>query len=887
MRPIKLKMSAFGAYVKPIELDFVTGLDGENFFLIHGATGSGKTTILDAISFALYGKTSGGSRTGEMMRSEQAAPTDKTEVEFTFTLRGKIYRVVRNPKYLRASKRGTGLTEEKASAEIFENGNRVEAKDVSSYVENLLKFSHEQFRQVIMLPQGAFQKFLLARSDEKQKVLNMLFDAEFFKRVEEDLKSRAATAKNLFERLTERRKNLLADADGAEENLSALTEKISAQLSAAQAQVKTLEVQVSDAQKNFGDAENLAKLFETFAAKKQTLTEAQKLHEEISAELATAKTEFDTRTAEEDRRKELERLTAELATKKSALKNLQAARKKLDEAQLAATKSAAAVEDFIKYKKSCDDLMVTLKAEVERLKDAPAKKISAEKTLQEAQARAKLTEAIDELRKKIFLARKTLATKNSAHEAAEQKLSELRSAQSDGSAALLAKNLRDGVPCPVCGAIHHPTPAMSEKIIPTAAQIKTAERETKSLLDEKISAENFLAKLNGELKTQEKSLAENLQTATVAEAQAAFDKISADVKALDAYNVRIKNGEIKIRDTEQKLSAARDADKESDRVVENLRGNVDEMTRLIDEKYSANPTLLDEEISSTTQELNRLNAAFKRAQDNFNRLNRNFAAQSATVAAALKARDEIAAQVEGKTLPDVPALKKIFDDARANWKAAVEAKADLSTKLKTLNDVAKKLDALNDELVVAEKKFLMWKTLSDAASGKISKISFQRYYLATMFGEVITEANNRLEKMSNGRYNFQRKEDVTDRRYSGGLDLEVVDDYTGTARPVETLSGGESFLASLSLALGLAAVVQNNAGGIKLDTIFIDEGFGSLDAETLDFALKTLMDLQSGGRLVGIISHVEELKNQMPVRLEVTSGKTGSTAEFKHGSARD
>jgi len=175
----------------------------------------------------------------------------------------------------------------------------------------------------------------------------------------------------------------------------------------------------------------------------------------------------------------------------------------------------------------------------------------------------------------------------------------------------------------------------------------------------------------------------------------------------------------------------------------------------------------------------------------------------------------------------------------------------------------------------------MWKTLSDVASGKTStKISFQRYYLATMFKEVIEEANNRLEKMSGGRYRFKNKEDIGDRRRKAGLDLEILDEYTGTARPVETLSGGESFLASLSLALGLAAVVQNNSGGIKLDTIFIDEGFGTLDIETLDFAMKALIELQSGGRLVGIISHVEELKNQIPVRLEVFKTKTGSTAKF-------
>ena len=348
----------------------------------------------------------------------------------------------------------------------------------------------------------------------------------------------------------------------------------------------------------------------------------------------------------------------------------------------------------------------------------------------------------------------------------------------------------------------------------------------------------------------------------------------------------MKVGEVKIQDTEKKLLVAQEEDKKISGAAEKLRGEVTALTQNIDEKYLSEKTLIDTEISLATKQLAELNAAFNRAQDNFNRLNTLAASQQATVAAAQKIKAEFAAQVKGKTSPDMPALKKILNDTRVTERRAIELKANLSTRLERLKDLAEKISALKGDLYNADKNALMWKTLSDAASGKISKISFQRYYLATMFKEVIEEANNRLEKMSGGRYRFKSKDEVTDRRYSGGLDLEIVDDYTGTARPVETLSGGESFLASLSLALGLAAVVQNNAGGIKLDTIFIDEGFGTLDTETLDFAMKTLLELQSGGRLVGIVSHVEELKNQVPVRLEVFKTKTGSYAKFNPLSAR-
>ena len=273
MRPISLKMKAFGAYVKEIDLDFEKGLGGENFFLINGATGSGKTTILDAICYALYGESSGGSRTGKMMRAEAAAPTDKTEVEFVFSLRGKIYRIVRSPKYMKPKMRGEGFTEEKASAKIFENGSPLEAKDVSEYVKNLLGFGKEQFRQVVILPQGEFKKFLLANSKDKQDILNVLFNADFFKRVEEELKLKAADAEKIFRDLSRDKEKLLEDC--TEEELPALIKSLEEEFQAAQAQLKTLEAQALDAQKKFNDGEILSRLFKDVEKKSQALIATQ------------------------------------------------------------------------------------------------------------------------------------------------------------------------------------------------------------------------------------------------------------------------------------------------------------------------------------------------------------------------------------------------------------------------------------------------------------------------------------------------------------------------------------------------------------------------------------------------------------------------------------
>lgn len=888
MRPIKLKMAAFGAYSKPIEINFAEGLGNDNFFLIHGATGSGKTTILDAICFALYGKSSGGSRTGEMMRSEQATANDRTQVEFTFELNDKKYKILRNPSYMRPKLRGgEGLTEEKAAAQIFVDEKPIETKDVSKYVETLLKFTHEQFRQVIMLPQGAFQKFLLAKSEDKQKVLNTLFNAEFFKRVEDELKIKVSEAKKIFDELTTRKKNYLEEASCTESELPTLIKSYVEQLEAAKVQLKILEAQALDAQKNFNEGEILSKAFKDFEIKSQALDAAQKLLEKILSDLSKAKIELDKRTAEESQRESLKLQEAELAKKKFTLENLRAKRRELQIAFDAFKKSDEEVKRLTKLKKSCEDTMALLKIEVERLQDASAKKISAQKVLEEAQAREKLLAEVATMRNDIAAAEKNFIAASKLHETTEKTLSDLRERQISGSAARLASKLIDGKPCPVCGAIHHPKLAASSTEIPTDEQIKTAESKLKSLAEKKDLAARNLAGLKSKLETKEKALSEGAEIVTVAKAQAEFDKISADVKNLENYRRRIKTGEKKTAETVGALEAAEENCKKLSGEEKTLGGEVSAMEREVDAKYLTNSKLLDEEISAAQRELNQLNLAFERAQKNFNRLNAQVAAQKATVTAEEKNKSEIAAKVEGKTLPDTFSLKKARDDTRAAERKAIEENTRISTRIEQLKELSEKISALKDDLNAADRNFLMWKTLSDVANGKISKISFQRYYLATMFKEVILEANNRLEKMSNGRYRFQLKEDISGRERKAGLDLEIVDDYSGSARPVETLSGGESFLASLSLALGLAAVVQNNAGGIKLDTIFIDEGFGTLDAETLDFAMKTLIELQSGGRLVGIISHVEELKKQIPVRLEVTTSKTGSKAEFKRGLSRD
>ncbi|MBO4779339.1 MAG: hypothetical protein J5497_01750, partial [Selenomonadaceae bacterium] len=361
-----------------------------------------------------------------------------------------------------------------------------------------------------------------------------------------------------------------------------------------------MEAQAFAAQKNFSDGEILSKAFENFAGKSKALTAAQKLLAEISDELSAAQIEFDKRTAEESRRKELERLATELAQKKSALVKLQAKRKERDKADNAAADSAKKVSELEDLKRRCDDTMARYTAEVERLQDAPAKLAVAAQNLKEAQAREKLLQNIAGLRKEISTAEKILSTATKNHDAAEKNLAELRRAQADGSAARLAAELVDGEPCPVCGAIHHPKPATSDASIPTDAQIKSAESRLKTLVGQKNSAAENFARLTGQLNNFEKNLSEGAQVVTVAEAQTAVDKISADVATLNQLRVRIQNGDKKIRETVAALEKAQSADKKFSDAANTLRGEVAAMKRMVDAKYLSDEKLLDDKISSVT-----------------------------------------------------------------------------------------------------------------------------------------------------------------------------------------------------------------------------------------------------------------------------------------------
>ncbi len=886
MRPIRLKLEAFGPYVKALDIDFDAKLDGEKFFLIHGATGSGKTTLLDAICFALYGSSAGGERDGTMMRSEYAAPRQETYVEFTFALKDKVYRVRRTPKYDKPRSRGVGLTTVAANADLYRlDDSRAEliatgASNVTNRIEELIGFKCDQFRQVIVLPQGDFKRFLKAGSRERETILTILFKTELYRRAEEMLKARSSELKRGYELKTHERTTHLTEAGARDES------ELATMIAALEEEMRTLETTVTQLKKERDDlnrksieGQALEKMFAELETKTAEKISAEATLKQLQAQLQAARTEYDRRRAEESERRaidqrltELRRVRAKLEELKTAIANLAT-----DEKTLARAESTLIERQnrALLYEQRLQFLL-----DEEKKNIAGAGKVEeARRRLEECRRRDQSMEALEKLSDEVKRAEASVKNLEAERAAQQKALNRLRHLSMEGRAAMLAATLVEGEPCPVCGSREHPKPTVSEELIPTDDEIERAEKSLRSIETKKLEADKNCAALTAELELKRAELARQSELISTARAQEELDAALKSKDTLEDCRQRIEKGKNFVegarleRDSQQRLvteQAARTAA---------ARRSVEEKQRTIMEGYNAtDEARVFTDIERLKVQLEEMTRAWQNADRRFHKLEKESAAASERRRSLEERRSELARQLDGRERPDVEQLRAEAQRAEEAFVEGTKRTTQLSERLKTLLDRREKLSRLSEELRSLEAEYKIWSKLSSVANGSVS---FSRYVLHAMFKDIIDEANNRLWIMSGHRYRLSDRRIAKDARRLSGLELEIYDEYTGSRRDVETLSGGEAFLASLALALGLADVVQNHAGGVKLDTIFIDEGFGTLDSETLNMAIRSLMDLQKGGRLVGIISHVEELKQRIPIRLEVVKSRRGSVAMFR------
>jgi DNA repair protein SbcC/Rad50 len=1024
MTPLHLTLREFGPYTGTQDVDFEE-LDEQRLFLIHGPTGSGKTALLDAICFALYGETSGSDRGGHDLRSDFADDDSPTEVILDFELGAQTFRVTRRPRQQLAKQRGDGLTDKSEEARLWKHTNaetpgastKPEGKvlaegkrDVDATIHDLLGFEVDQFRQVVMLPQGKFRRFLSASSKDREELLKVLFETKPFEDLQNVLKDMRKEAKDAVDTVRQKKQSELErhEVESVEEleakrdkadRICRLSERRHAhlkdQLDAAREALQSARRDQEQLDEQADAARALAELEEkreAHEAKKRTLRAAKQAQqvapyqaalEEREAEADEAKAALDEATSRRDDAQErLEAAEAALADERERDEEREALRdrvKLIDELtdtveQLG--KITSEIEEKTKEKETAEEALSEREAEqaevTEKQQEAQEKRDEAQEAAvqlelletraKEAKRRLEEARKLAEKRDELTAAQSTVEKTNRKVETCEEALEDARAhldgleqQRMDGYATVLARDLVDGEACPVCGSHEHPAPATGAHDVPdpstlqaARARVDAAQEDLSAARDEGSDARETKARIQTTIETIVQrdanadddapslddlpSLEETRETtqAALEDARSAHE----DVRTLDA---EIEKRAADLEALEETLSADREAIQSTKSEITRLESRRDTLSEGVPEDLST-PDALSEAREAATSTLDTLTealdaaeeehdaaktAATKAESDVENAQSRLTDAAERAAAAEKTFREELAkagfesrSAHEDARLPDeerevlreeIKAFESDLSDARGRKQRAdaaaenigdpgvdaaeervqtIEQRTEqqqkrttqLETARSTLTDALEALAEFADELRAADERFSRVGALANAARGDNDhNLSLQRFVLATRLEEVLRVANDHVSRMSQDRYRLRRHDEVRHGGRAAGLDLMVHDAYTGTERPVSTLSGGEGFQAALALALGLSDVVQRVAGGRHIETIFIDEGFGSLDPEALDRAMESLASLQSGGRLVGIISHVTDLKQRVQARIEVKPSQEGST----------
>lgn len=870
MKPLKLTMRAFGPYAGETVIDFEK-LQGRHLFLICGPTGAGKTTILDAMCYALYGKTSG-DRTGEKMRSDYADSSERTEVIFDFMLGDKTYRATRSPAQMVDKKRGSGQTLAAMQASLSELEDGKEINTLRTGIEEaagkLIGLNADQFCQVILLPQGDFRKLLVAKADEREAILKQLFKTQRFSDFKDRLKDRLdAKVREKMEKQT--REDQILSSSGAtdEKQLSQMVEEAGKELKEAQDIVKSREKESNE----------FREVYQKETALMGHFTELEKALKQDAA-----------LKNEEGRMKEME---ASLSLIRSA-RELAPYFVQLDgitrEGKQEAVKLKTAKADMETYSK----LNETLEKRIQELDAMKEKREEERKTalkMQDLVPKAKLygaaVQALKNAKNALSRAEEETKRLQAAAEAArkardeqKEKADAVRKSYIEGQAFLLAEGLEDGVPCPVCGAIHHPAPARGGDNVAKAEDVERAQKEY-----ERASAAYDRAN-----DTKEKH-----STGAYAKAMSDHAKADAQMKTLEEIPEAYRDPKYLEAESTRLLTDIRKWEQDKETAAAQLRKagadlsasqaacrNAEERREELVKKYRETESVLKEASDKAGfQSLDECKEWYKKkdTEESVRKTLEQYRADRKSTEERIKAEEQATA---GKERPDMQALNEKSKALQYQLKKASERAAALKERTETLQKAVSDARAIEKELEDLRKEEGLIRGLYDLTSGKKTRITLERYVLGTLLDDVANAANLRLLSMSRRRYSLHRMTDESGLG-KGGLSLEVSDSFTGRSRPANTLSGGETFLASLSLALGLADVVQSRQGGVRLDTMFIDEGFGTLDPDSLNSAMNTLIDLQNTGRMVGIISHVPELEERIDARLRVTPAEKGSKAEFE------
>ena len=933
MRPLRLTLSAFGPYAAEITLD-LEKLGKGGLYLITGDTGAGKTTIFDAITYALYDHSSSGIREGSMLRCKYADDKTPTFVELEFEVHGVRYTVRRNPEYQRPKARGEGMTTEKADATLTYPDDRppvTKAKDVTAAVQEIIGLDYNQFSQIVLIAQGQFTKLLNASTEERSRIFRKLFRTQRYAQLQERLQAEASALNQQRTAQNAKLDSLLGGLQFSPEDpdaealralcaqtvpetalalLDALTARQAAALEEVGTALQATEAQLDTVQQQLGAAAQAQRLAQQLAARQ--------------AELAAAKPALDAARAEAGRHAgdaaQLDALTAQVTQAQSAL----AAYDALDtlcrqqtEARDAARLAAAQAHKRRTQLDSLNAALAAAETELAALADADTRLLALQnrsaQLTQRGEALAKLEQRLADCQRQAKTAHKaqeSYRTAAAAQDEARARRDALERAFLDAQAGLLAESLTEGAPCPVCGSTHHPARALLPHTAPTQAQVEAARQAAaeadRQAQNASAAAQSALAAAN-EAKTSLRRDAETLlperfttpegtvpltfalMTNVLAEENAALQTAQTDCKAqcrqADADCRRKAQLEADRQEKTRQRPTLEQAAAEADRSAAAQNASADALEGQIAGRRAAlpYPRRADAQAALDKLEADRstLRTGMDTAQRRLKQAEQAVAAAEAAVEALTAQQTAAQKELPARSAEELTAQQTALTAARETLRSREK---QLSAQLLPNRKTAAQYRAAAEARQALESRWQWVSALAATAGGTLTskqKIKLEAYIQMNYLDRILRYANTRLMQMTAGQYELERI-GAENQRSQSGLDLGVIDHYNGTRRSVKTLSGGESFKASLALALGLSDEVQSSAGGIRLDTLFLDEGFGSLDEESLELAIRVLSGLTEGDRLVGIISHVGALKDRIDRQVVVHKARTGgSTVELR------
>ena len=915
MRPIKLTVSAFGPYAGKTVLD----LDklGENgLYLITGDTGAGKTTIFDAITYALYGEASGDNREASMFRSKYAEAATPTEVELVFAYGGKTYTVKRNPEYERPKSRGEGFTTQKAEVQLKYPDGRVVTKqrDVDNAIRDIMGINRSQFLQIAMIAQGDFLKLLLAPTEERKKIFRQIFKTQLYQDLQDRLKKESG---QLNDKCDAARNSIKQYIDGitCDENdvLCMEAQKAKNGILPAKDVVNLIErllTQDNDKrtaiQKSISDAEkaleivnaNLGKI-EAKEKTQKALDQAQNgLTREKETNLAL-KAAFDIEKGNVPERERLAEEKARIEAEFPRYEALDTIERQIKNDEDAISKKERQLKKDQDQYATDEAAFKTLKKEFESLEDAGEGKEKLSRQKEKAQEKQEKLKNLSQLFEGLHEFADTLDALQSdykkASEASEKATADYEAknrAFLDEQAGIIAETLENGKPCPVCGSLEHPCIAHKSAKAPTEAQLKRAKENADQARKtaEGLSGECKKAKglLDAKKDETEKQAKELWQSVPFEDAENKLPEeqkvVTEEIAALDRALSEEKKKVSRRSELAESLPKTEKALEEREKDISGRNTSLEAEKASLSEKKKQRDTGKEllrfgsieeakKESKALEKHIGEMKEAFDNAQNALSESDKKIAGYTSSI-------KELTKQISSDCDLDKEGETKKKNDITEKKTADDAAVKVLHTRIESNTQVLAHIRAKVGDLDALEKRYTWLKALSNTANGNISgkeKVMLETYIQMTYFDRIIARANTRFMVMSGGQYELKRRKEAENNRSQSGLDLDVIDHYNGTERSVKTLSGGESFKASLSLALGLSDEIQASAGGVRLDTMFVDEGFGSLDEESLDQAMRALSSLADGNRLVGIISHVADLKNRIDKQIVVTKEKSGGS----------